>query len=32
VAKVVVDLTLQRSSKTKRQTIQPPPQISILKC
>ena len=31
VAKVVVDLTLQRSSKTKHVAIQPP-QISILKC
>jgi hypothetical protein len=32
LAKVVVDLTLERSSKTKRLTIQPPPQISILEC
>jgi hypothetical protein len=32
LAKVAVDLTPLRSSKTKRQTIQPPPQISILKC
>ena len=32
LAKVAVDLTPLRSSKTKRQTIQPPPQISIPKC
>jgi len=32
LAKVVVDLTQKRSSKTKRFTIQPPPQISIFKC
>jgi hypothetical protein len=32
LAKVVADLTLKRSSKTKHVTIQPPPQTSIFKC
>ncbi|MEY8099530.1 hypothetical protein AB9F29_19270 [Falsihalocynthiibacter sp. S25ZX9] len=32
LAKVVVDLTPLRSSKNKRLTIQPPSQLSILKC
>jgi hypothetical protein len=32
LAKVMVDLIRLRSSKTKRLTIQPPPQISVSEC